>query len=99
MDFPINLSTTFVVGLDEFKQTLVVLFQNGIGTFLQSRDVGSKVPEHSGSEDLIELGVMETAEQIPGVTVESISVQLPTVRCTVKYKDEIINFTFSVNEK
>lgn len=101
MDFPIDLTKReFVTGYEEFRQTFTLLFSNMLKTFMQSEALGSLVSPHI-PKSALEMCVNETVKQMPGTTLEDLSVVNSTSdECTisilVKYKDEIAKFTFSV---
>lgn len=97
MDFPINLDRgSFVMGLEEFRQTFQLILENQLGSFMQSRKLGNHVALHSSDKDLIQLNLEETVAQIPGLEVRHININLPEVQLSVSYRDELANFTFSV---
>lgn len=100
MDFPLNLeSLQFVEAMDEFRQTVTLLLKEQSGNFMQSNSLGALFSVHSGDEGVIEYGIEETLKKINGVTVESCVVKLPNVSVSLKYKDEIVKFQFSVSDE
>lgn len=100
MDFPLDLNTgVFISSMDEFRQDVEILLKETIGNFMQSPQLGAKFSIHCGDELLIKTGVEETLNQIQGVQVQSCTVQNNEVLVEVKYKDNIVNFQFSVDNE
>lgn len=105
MDFPYHLQVgaTVVSGLDEFKQTIQVLFENNIRLFLQSSSVGSRVDIHTQANVMIDEAVRETVAEIPSTEIVDLQIadserqgKRLDVFLSVRYKNDIVNFTFSV---
>lgn len=100
MDFPINLgSLSFVTGQEEFKQCMYILLKEEVGKFLQDFKLGSHIVIHSSDSDLIEENIRKTLEQIPGCVITTIDfTNDEEVELVVKYKDQLIDFKFNINE-
>lgn len=100
MDFPLTLSNNVISGLEEFKQDLMLLLTEPKGGFLQSTNLGAHFSAHVDSVDVLDYGIRRTLEELRGVEVMELTIELPTVNLTVKYYDDIVNFQFDlpVNE-
>lgn len=105
MDFPYHLQegATVVSGLDEFKQTIQVLFENSIRLFLQSASIGSRVDVHTQANVMVDEAVRETVAEVPSTEIVDLQIadserqgKRLDVFLSVRYKNDIVNFTFSV---
>jgi len=102
MDFPLDLTTqAYVYAMDEFKQTLKVLFLDYIGSFVQSPYLGSQIGIHETDITLIKTGAQATVEQIPGASLLDCTVRVHdghkvTAFLQVQYRGNIIDFKFDV---
>lgn len=98
MDFPARLiDGYFVSGMDELKQTLKLLFQTEYGYFMQQMNLGSLVSVHRSSEGM-RLKVKQTVEQIPNLIMEDCEINLPEISLSVRYQDNVVNFSFTLKE-
>jgi len=102
MDFPIDLnkgSSTFLRGMDEWKQNFEVLFCNSIHTFLQDYALGSQIPEHS-DESMVKYGIEQTLIQVPNTELLSCEFNRVGndlyVRIQVLYRNNEVSLTLQV---
>lgn len=100
MDFPLYLTDNeFKYSYDELRQVIFMVLKSQLGEFLQSASLGATFSVHSTDSLLLKKGVETTLTQIKNLTVEDITVSLPNVSVSVKYKDSIVNFQFSINDE
>lgn len=97
MDFPLDINKRgLVIGMDELQQTVEILLKTPKGEMLQSPTLGAEFSVHVGDVDVLEVGVRETLKQIPGVVVNSCSLQGDLVTVEITYNDEIVKFQFNI---
>ena len=98
MDFPLNLiQNAPVLGMDELKQDIELILTEFKGSFLQSCSLGAEFSPHVENEDIIRVGIRKTIEQLRGIKVIDIQMQLPEVTVEVKYMDDVVKFQFNLN--
>lgn len=103
MDIPYNLKegAAVVSGLDEFKQTLLVLFQNEYGSFMQSRFIGSEAGLHTDSYPILQQCVENTVSQVPNTVIKDLHIEVTgvnkyKVNLIVTYRGDVVEFSFSI---
>lgn len=103
MDIPYELKegASVVNGVAQFKQTLKVLFENQIRSFLQSKTIGSRIGIHTEGIPILEEAVRETVHEIPSAEVSQIKIT-PTgsnkynVYLVAVYGSNLVEFIFNV---
>ena len=100
MDFPLNLTNNphWVYDKEEVRQVIISLLKDNRGSFIQSPVLGRKFDVHQSDKLLVDEGVRQTLEQIKGMAVKDVSVNLPEIKIMVDYNGDNISIEYQIEK-
>lgn len=101
MDFPLDLTKSWVDNTDELEQTVVLILKNRMGEFIQSPTIGLALSVHSSDLHLLEEGVRATIDQLKGVTLDNVEIRRTeefniTIDLRISYRGDFLNILVQI---